>query len=235
MKFVIIGLGQFGSSLSRQLIADGHEVLVLDKDELLVTAIKDEVTSCHIGDATDIRVLNQLDLVGDDIYVVVAVGESFEKSILIASQLKEIGVKHLYVRSVNELHARVLKQIGVREMFRVEHVAATQLATRFSYEGIKHLRKIDKTHALAEVCLPKEWVGQCLQDVKLRSRFKLNLLTLRRGKVSVMNAEDDDVLAQSEQPVIDTPTPDLVFQAGDVLVLFGQEADLSRFVNQFEL
>ncbi len=235
MKFVIIGLGQFGRSLATQLIADGNEVTILDIDEAMVDEMKDKVTYAQIGDATDIRVLRQLDLVGDDICVVVAIGESFEKSILIAAQLKELEVPRIYVRSVNDLHSRVLKMLGVRELFRVEDVAAKQLATRFAHEGLNHLRKIDKTHALAEVNLPDDWIGQCLKDVSLRSRFQLNMLTLRRGVAQLDDILDDDVLAQPEQPVIDTPGPDLVFQKGDVLVLFGKETDLESFVSNYKL
>lgn len=235
MKFIIIGMGQFGRSLATQLIASGYEVTILDNNEDMVTEMKDKVTYAHIGDATDIRVLKQLGVDGEDVYVVVAIGESFEKSILIAAQLKEAGVKHLYVRSVNDLHSRVLKMLGVRELFRVEDVAAKQLATRFSHEGLSHLRKIDRTHSLAEVNLPDDWIGQCLKDVSLRSRFHLNMLTLRRGAAQLKDVLDDDVLAQPEQPVIDTPGPDLVFQKGDVLVLFGKETDLESFVNNYKL
>ncbi len=233
MKFVIIGLGQVGRSLAQSLIENGFEVSVIDVNEGVVSEMKDKVTYAQVGDASDARVLSQMELVGDDINVIVAIGEGFERGILIAAQLKELGVKNLYVRSVNVLHSRVLKLMGVNELFRVEDVAAKQLAARFVHSGFMQLRKIDKTHALAEVTLPSEWVGKSLRDVDLRRRFKLNMLTLRRGAVQV--TEDDDLLAGSEQPVIDTPEPELLFQEGDILVLFGKESDLSSFVNHFDL
>ncbi|MBR5895080.1 MAG: TrkA family potassium uptake protein [Akkermansia sp.] len=233
MKFVIIGLGQFGRALALHLSDSGFEVTILDQKESVVEEIKNYVADAHIGDATDIRVLRRLDLVGDDTYVIVAVGECFERNILITAQLKELGVKHLYARSVNELHGKVLKLIGISDLFRVEDVAAKQLADRFINEGLMRLRRIDATHSLADVRLPDDWIGKTLQEVNMRKQYRLNLLTVRRGKMSESTA--DDVLAQPEQPVIDTPGPDMQFQKGDVLVIFGKDDDLSGFVKKFDL
>ncbi len=234
MKFVIIGMGQFGRALALYLTESGYEVTVLDERRGVVEELKDRVAYAFEGDATDIRVLSKLDLVGEDTYVVVAVGEGFEQGILIAAQLQEMGVRHLYVRSVNELHGKVLKRMGITELFRVEDVAARQLASRFINEGLMRLRKIDSVHSLADVRLPEAWVGKTLLEVELRRKFRLNLLTVRRGAAREPSP-DDDVLAQPEQPVIDAPEPTMQFQQGDVLVLFGRDTDLQHFVEHFNL
>lgn len=233
MKFVIIGAGQFGRALALYLTQSGYEVTIIDAKESVVAEIKDSVAYAMIGDATDMRVLRQLDLEGDDTYVIVAVGEVFERSILITAQLRQMGVKNLYVRSVNEMHANVLKLIGITELFRVEDVAAKQLASHFVNEGLMRSRRIDATHSLADVQLPPAWIGATLMEVDLRKRYKLNLLTVRRGKAHEYSGED--VLAQPEQPVIDTPEPSMKFQEGDVLVLFGKDSDLQNFVDYFGL
>lgn len=234
MKFVIIGAGQFGRALALYLTDSGYEVTLVDEKESLINEMKDSVAYAMVGDATDQRVLRQLDLEGSDTYVIVAVGEVFERSILISAQLRQMGVKNLYVRCVNELHANVLKLIGITELLRVEDVAARQLASRFVNEGLMRLRKIDATHSLADVRLPSAWVGKTLMEVELRKRYRLNLLTVRRGK-ALEDAPGDDVLSQPEQPVIDTPEPTMEFRQDDVLVLFGKDTDLQKFVNHFGL
>jgi len=246
-KFVIIGMGHFGRRLSLNLMSNGYEVTVLDECPSVIDSIKDDVSYALIGDATDSRVLEQLDLLEDKVCVIVAIGEGFERSILITAQLKELGAKKIYARCVNQLHANVLKLIGVRGIFRVEDVAAEQLASRFMYEGLMSLNKIDKNHALADARLPSDWIGKRLCDVDLRSKYQLNLLTIRRSQE--LNSEDesdddyddrndddsDDVLATSTLPVIDFPTPDLIFLKGDVLVLFGKDENLEDFANDFKL
>lgn len=233
MKFVIIGIGQFGRALALQLSDLGYEVTILDEKESIIMELKDSVSYALVGDATDIRVLRQLELVGEDTYVIVAVGEQFERNLLITAQLREMGVKNLLSRSFNDLHAKVLKLLGVEDVFRVENVAAHQLAARFANEGLMRLRHIDATHSLADVELPEEWVGKCLKEVGLRSEYRLNLLTVRRG--TAKESATEDVFAQPELPVIDSPEPTMEFQKDDVLVLFGKDTDLKRFVAEFNL
>ena len=234
MKFVIIGIGQFGRSLAISLADLGYEVTALDIRETNITPIKDIVANPLVGDATDIRVLRQLDLADGDTCVIVTVGEQYERNILITAQLKEIGVKNLYVRSVNDLQARVLKLIGIQDVFRVEEVAAKQLCARLVNEGMVSVRRIDATHSLAEVKLPAAWVGKKLMEVGLRQEYHLNLLTVRRGQ-PVEQSGSDDVLAEPESPVVDTPDGSMEFKACDILVLFGKDTDLKAFVEKFEL
>ena len=234
MKFTIIGIGQFGRALAKHLAQNRFEVTAIDRKESSINEIKDAVEVAIVGEATDPRLLRQLDL-GDDTCVIITVGESFERNILIAAQLKEMGVKRIYARYVNDLQGRVLERLGVNDLFRVEDAAAKQLALRFINEGLMRLRKIDTKHSLADVKLPAAWVGRTLADSGLRPKYRLNLLTVRRG-VAQQSAADDDVMVQMEQSVIDeTPGPDLLFPEGDVLVLYGKDDDLQRFVDIFEL
>lgn len=235
MKFIIIGLGQFGKALALYLTNSGYEVTAIDTNEAAVDEIKNNVADARVGDATDVRVLSRLDLKDDDTHVIVATGENAkERSIIITAQLKELGAKHVYARAVNDLQAKVLRLIGVEDLFRVEDVAARQLTDKFINEGLMRLRKIDATHSLAEVKLPIEWEGKTLMGVNMRKVHKINLLTIRRGTATETEASGD-VLSEPEQPVIDSPDPSLEFKPGDVLVVFGKDADLKAFVNKFDL
>lgn len=233
MKYAIIGMGQFGRALASDLMKAGNEVTILDKVASIVTEMKDDVSFPLIGDATDIHVLRKIDMSDEDLRVVVAIGESVEQSILITAQLKELGVKYIYARAVSNLHSRVLQLIGVDGQFRVEDMAAKQLALRFENDRLMHMRQIDKSHMLAEIPVPDIWVGKRLQDVDLRSKYKLNLLTVRRGTSETSDVQNADVLATPDTPVIDFPEPDFVFETGDILVLFGLEKSLSRFAAHF--
>ena len=64
MKFVIIGVGQFGRALALQLSSSGYEVTIVDEREAVIQELKDSVAYALVGDATDMRVLRQLELVG---------------------------------------------------------------------------------------------------------------------------------------------------------------------------
>jgi trk system potassium uptake protein TrkA len=46
MKYIIIGLGNYGGGLAEELMAIGHEVIGVDQNEGRVDNLKDKITTC---------------------------------------------------------------------------------------------------------------------------------------------------------------------------------------------
>ena len=74
MKYIIVGLGSFGSSLGVALTSQGHEVIAIDSSMQKVEAYKELITHTICMDATDEYAVKGLPIVDTDI-VVVAIGE----------------------------------------------------------------------------------------------------------------------------------------------------------------
>ena len=53
MKYIIIGLGNYGHVLAEELSTLGHEVIGADLDEGRVDSIKDKIATAFVIDATD--------------------------------------------------------------------------------------------------------------------------------------------------------------------------------------
>ena len=53
MKYIIIGLGNYGGGLAEELMAIGHEVIGVDQNEGRVDNLKDKITTAFVLDATD--------------------------------------------------------------------------------------------------------------------------------------------------------------------------------------
>ena len=53
MKYIIIGLGNYGHVLAEELSALGHEIIGADISESRVDSIKDKVATAFVIDATD--------------------------------------------------------------------------------------------------------------------------------------------------------------------------------------
>lgn len=80
MRYLIIGLGIYGSNLAMDLTAAGHEVIGADVKPSLVENIKEYITTAYIIDSTDEAALNVLPLKNVDL-VIVAIGENFGASV----------------------------------------------------------------------------------------------------------------------------------------------------------
>ena len=61
MKSVLIlGAGNFGSMLARQMNAQGYEIMIVDVREALINAVMPYVTDAQIGDCTNPDFLRSL-------------------------------------------------------------------------------------------------------------------------------------------------------------------------------
>ena len=62
MKYIIIGLGNYGHVLAEELSALGHEIIGADISESRVDSIKDKVATAFVIDATDEQSLSVLNM-----------------------------------------------------------------------------------------------------------------------------------------------------------------------------
>ena len=219
MKYGIIGLGTFGRRLVIELTEMGHEVIAIDISEAAVERVKDHATLAVVADATHAAIIEELGLKSLD-FLVVAIGKKFEASVMVTTRMHQVGGPKLFVRVVNELHEQLLEMTGVDGVIKVESLAASQFARKLDNHGLIRHFGVDDTHAVAEVAVPGSFIGKTLQDVELRSKHRLNLITIRRtGKGDEASC---DVIKE-------IPTPDLEFKEGDLLVVYGHEQGLRRF------
>ncbi len=100
MKYIIIGLGNYGHVLAEELSALGHEVIGADISAGRVDSLKDKVATAFVIDATDGQALSVLPLNSVDV-VIVAIGENFGASIRVVALLKQKKVKRIYARAID--------------------------------------------------------------------------------------------------------------------------------------
>lgn len=131
MKYLVIGLGNFGSTLACKLTDMGHEVIGVDINEHHVEEIKDRVSVAYIMDATDKAALRSLPL--DDIdYAVVAIGQSMDCSLRTVAALKELKVTHIYARAIDLTHRSILRAMNIQKIVIPESYAASIIAEKFT-------------------------------------------------------------------------------------------------------
>jgi len=118
-RFAVIGMGQFGFRVAKQLTSKGAEVLAIDKDFDLVEMIKDEVTYAVSLDSTDIKALGSQNLQDMDA-VLVAIGENIEGLLLTTVLLLELNVKRIVARAMSDQQRIILEKLGVKEILSPE-------------------------------------------------------------------------------------------------------------------
>lgn len=127
MKYLIIGLGNFGATLACQLTDNGHDVIGIDYNEHRVEEVKEKIAVSYIMDATEKNALRSLPLEEMD-FIVVAIGQSMEYSLRTVAILKELGQVKIYARALDQTHMSILKAMDVQQICIPESIAAMQIA-----------------------------------------------------------------------------------------------------------
>ncbi len=210
-SFVVIGMGRFGMSLARELCEQGHEVLAIDALEDRVQAVADVVTQAVAADARDPEALRALGVRNYDC-AVVAVSADVGDSALITLNLKELGVARVVGKASSVVHNKVLEKIGADQVVFPEREMAVRLARNLSDVDVLNFIELSKDYSIVERRCPPQWQGGTLRGLDIRAKYHLNVVAVRR---------------ESGETII-SPDGDFTMQAGDCLVVLGENQNIER-------
>lgn len=209
-EFAVIGMGRFGRSVAVTLQQLGHRVLAIDKHEEPLRRVAEEVTHAVQLDSTDAEALRGVGITNFDA-VVVAIGNYIQESILTTLVLKELGCKKVVTKAVDELQARVLEKVGADLIVRPEKEMGIRVAHLLASPSLVDYLEVSPTFSIEEISVSDRLQGQTLRALDLRGRFGVSVLLIRR---------DGQLLI--------SPPAETVLRAGDVLVVVGENRQLSK-------
>lgn len=159
MRYLVIGLGIYGSNLAIDLTAMGHEVIGADVNPSLVESIKEYISTAYIIDATDEAALSVLPLKNVDL-VIVAIGENFGASIRTVALLKKMGIRHIYARAIDKLHESILESFNLDRIITPEQRAAKDLVNEMELGVNVESMKVAEDTYMLKFALPEMFYGE---------------------------------------------------------------------------
>lgn len=225
MKYIIVGLGNFGSSLGMALTRQGHEVIAIDSRIEKIEAYKEVISHTICMDATDESTVSGLPIIDTDI-VIVAIGEDQGANVMATALFKTLKAKRLISRSINPLHEKVLQAIGVDDLIHPEKEAANRWAKRLSLRYFIDSFELSDHFSMVEISIPKALIGQTVGNLQLEQKFNIRLLSTLRYEYY----EDSFGRTQSKPSIKGLATPEQVLQDKDVLVIYGANKHINEFL-----
>lgn len=211
-RFIVIGLGNFGASVSTTLHELGHEVVAMDRDPERVDAVGRTVTRGAVGDGTDVQVLRRLGAENADA-AVISTGADITASALSTLVMRDLGVQEVYVKVVSNEHARLIEKIGVTETIFPERESGLRLGRRISNRLLLNYIPLGSGFSIQEMAVPNAWVGHTLRELELPRRHGIILVALH------------DILRDEMVPV---PDPDGALKESDTLLVAGTDEALMK-------
>lgn len=209
----MIGLGRFGAATAEQLVRQGREVLAIERDPQLVQKFAGILTHVVEADATNIDALRQLGA-QEFSAAVVGVGTSIESSVLIAANLVDLGIDHLWVKAITPSHGKILKRIGANHVIYPEADAGQRAAHLVGGRMLDFI-EFDDGFAIVKMYPPKETQGFTLAESSVRSKYGVTV-------VGVKSPGEDFTYARPETKV----------SGRDMLIVSGHVDLLERFAGR---
>lgn len=213
---VVVGLGQFGTSVARTLSARGVDVLAVDSDEERVQSVAGMVAEAMCFDATDQEALIRTSPERRDVCVCAIGDDAKEASIICTALLRQAGAPRVIARANDDVHGRILRLVGAHQVVNPERAFGERFASQIVHAGVKGELQLGEGVLLSEVETPASFVSRSLGELRLPGRFGVTVIAVRRkasGAVSLPDAET-------------------TLEPGDVLVLVAKDDAVSRMMER---
>ena len=209
-SFAVIGLGQFGMTLARELANADYDVLAIDDKDENIQEIAETVTYAVRADVREPDILKSLGVQNVDV-AIVAVAENMEASITATMQAKDLGVPCVVSKAMNTLHGRILEKIGADLVIYPERSMGLRVARNLTSNGFEDIFELSSEFSMAEFRIPADWAGKSLAELKIREKYKINVVAVKLGDEVNVNIDPAEKLKE-----------------GCIVVAAGKNQDLNR-------
>ena len=212
-QYLVIGLGRFGTSVAKTLYEAGENVLGIDIDEELV---QDKINNnilknAIIGDASDVKILKDIGAENFDV-AFICIGD-IEASVMIALNLKELGIKTIIAKAINKKHGKILAKVGATEIVYPEEHMGKRIAELTIDTDIKERLKFSDNFVLVEVKAPSIFWNNSLIKLDIRNKYNINIVGIKKDKGEFLS----------------NPTANVVIEEGDILVIITDKKTVESF------
>lgn len=229
MRYMIIGLGIYGSNLAKDLTDMGHEVIGVDNRKTNIEAVKDYISTVYMIDATEEASLALLPLNNVDL-VIVAIGENFGASIKVVALLKKLKVKRIYARAMDSLHESILSGFQLSRILTPEQRAARDLTAEMSLESHVLSLSVDDDSSVMKFEVPRQLVGIKYSDLNLKEEYGIDLVAVTR---SVSKTNIIGISSTSDRLLTDM-SADTLIETGDKIICFGSRKNFKIFYKHIQ-
>lgn len=207
MYIIVVGGGKVGFHLAKALVAEGHEILVLERDGKKCEAIAEELGSVVVqGDGCEAATLADAGAARAD--VMVAVTGDDEDNLVVCQVAKlKFNVPRTIARINNPKNELIFRKLGIGETVSSTQVIMERIQSELPSHPLLHLLDLRQYGLeLVDIKLSKgsTAVGKRLRDLKLPASSVVPLIISKRLGVLVPNG--DTVLEDEDEVVAVTRT-----------------------------
>jgi len=214
MEIVIVGGGKLGASLCRDLANEGHEIVLIDKDQAIIDAFTDDIDIRGIiGNGSSREAQIEADVPACDVFI--SVTPTDETNLIASIIANRLGAKFSIARVRSPEFADDLaffkKEVGVNMLINPDALSAAEMVRAFDYPSANMIESFaDGRVTLVKIRVNKgaSIIGRTLASIRA-SIPNLLLCVIERNFSAFIPAgdtiiqEDDQIQLTGEPAAID--------------------------------
>jgi len=227
MKYIVVGLGNFGSTLAARLTEMGHEVFGVDARFEIVEQLKNQISHVIALDTSKASAYASLPIKDTDA-VVVAIGEDVGASIITTALMKQHNARQIISRSINSVHLAVLESMGIDIIFNPEQIAANMFAKQLEMKGVEESFELADNCSILEIRVPDRYLGKKVGDVDFEKIFNIRLLAIK-----YFEQKKNFLGMRTQKSTVNMNIPeDHIFTKRDILVMMGELKSFENMIGK---
>ena len=218
MKIIVVGGGKVGTALCRSLVAEKHDVILIEQDEAVLNQITKRYDIIGIaGNGANFKILEQADVSHCDIFI--SMTEHDEVNMVSAVLAKRMGAKETIVRVRNPEYSN--------PYFKEKNILGFSLVVNPELLTARYIANIiDFPNALSVEHFANGRVA--LMEFKLKEDSNLCQMNISQFRKKFGNII---VCAIERKGHLEIPDGDFTLEAGDKIYVTGNRLDIVQFHN----
>lgn len=223
MKIIIVGDGKVGLTLTEQLSAEGHDIVIIDRNQQVLRDSQEAYDVMVVtGNGASMQVLKEAG--ADTADLLIAATSADEINMLCCITAKKMGCRHTIARVRNPEYRPQLtflkEELGLSMTINPEAAAAREIFHILQFPSSINRDFFAKGQVEVvefKIRANSPAVGKSLVELYRSSRIKMLICAVERG---------DDVYI---------PNGDFVLQAGDIIHVTGENRNLTALMRYLNL
>ena len=208
MYIIVVGGGRVGYYLTRALLAEGHEVLIIENEPRVCQGITDELGSvCLRGDGCEVTTLIEAGTERSDMLIAVT-GDDEDNLVACQVAKQRFKVPRTIARIKNPRHEALFKKLGIDVTVSATNIILENIETEVPTHPLTHLLTLgDRGFEIVDVKIPSgsTTVGKAVKNLSLPQGTVLSLIIRRGVKPFVPDA---DSIIQAGDQIIAATSPE---------------------------
>lgn len=210
MYIIIIGGGKVGFYLAKELLEDGHEVLIIEKDAGRSAQIVEELGDIVMtGDGCEVATLDKAGLTRADMVLAVT-GDDEDNLVSCQIAKKRFAVPRTVARINNPKNEPIFRKLGIDTTVSATGVILANLEQELPSHPVIPLLKLHHDLEIVEIKIPPDSavVGRRVRDLLLPQQSLIALIVDPDGTPKIPSGEtvlqpEDAVVAVTKLEALD--------------------------------